>query len=435
MMASLTILKNTDDAPPPWELQKLYQTAQFYFNKQNWALSSLLLYYINHHVPGFHQALFQLGVAQMSLNYWQGAQESFEKLRFTLAWDPDVICNLAIIYWKQKKLKKSLSFFKFNIKNHPLHLPSKINLASFYIEYQRFNQAIKLYNELVYLYPQNLEYRFNLAACLQKNRHFEAALFHYRHILQENKQHYDAIYNMACIYWQLKNISAARFYWQTAQNIRSSPHIQFILETLINKKTNLTHHQAYVVELFQQYAENYDHDLKNHLKYQIPDFLKDYLKNIRYGKVLEIGCGTGINGPIIKNICQYLIGVDLSFKMLEKALKKTCYDELRCYDALVFLEENSEHFDCLFALDVSPYILNFERIFVAPHIREMIFSIEISSHYPCELLSSGRMSYHPDFIRQEALKQGFKIHYQKQLVARMQNQLFIEVMLYHLKKG
>lgn len=434
-MASYPILKLESFSPPAWELQRLYQEALFHFKKNDWSLSSIILYYIHQHAPQFHQALFPLGVAQMSLGFWTGAEESFEKLQDLRPWDADVICNLAVIYWKQKKLKHALSYFKFNIKNHPQHLPTKINLASLYVEYQHVSQAIHIYNELVYLHPEHIEFRFNLAACLQKNHHLDAALFHYQILLQKNTQHFDAIYNLACIYWQQQNLKAARFYWEAAQKIKNSPHIQFILESLIHHQDNFLHHQAYVTELFEQYAGHYDHDLKHHLKYQIPNFLSHYLKNKHFHRVLEIGCGTGLTGRVIKNACTYLIGVDLSPKMLEKAQQKNCYDELHHGDAIEFLEKYAQEFDSLFALDVSPYIRHFEKIFSFPTLQELIFSIEISATAPYEFQANGRISYHPAFIQTQAFAQGYQIIHEKKLAARMQGQLFKEVLIYHLKKG
>lgn len=420
--------------PTAWRLKRLYEDAQSAFSEKNWNKAASLLYYIHQQTPHFHHALFQLGVAQMSIHHWQGAEESFEKLRKNIPWDADIICNLAIVYWKQKKLKKALSYFRFNLKHHPHHLETPNNLASLYVEYHHLHKAIQQYTQILYRQPNRYDIRFNLAACLQKKGWLDDAIFHYRQILQEHPTHFDSLYNLACIYWQQQDIDAARFYLQSALKIKNEPHLQFMLNTLFNQQADLSHHRDYVQHLFDNYADHYDEHLSKILEYQLPDYLSLYLSDKKFNHVVELGCGTGLCGQVIKKVSVHLKGIDISQEMLKKAKLKNTYDALDCQDAIEFLKQHRPPIDCLMAFDVSPYMPDFLKIFEFENILEMILTIEISEIYPKNLEASGRISYHPRAIEEAAQKSRYQILHQEKLGARLQHQQFIDLMFYHLKR-
>ncbi len=431
----MTLLVLNDSIQPrAWRLKKIYEDARHAFREKNWYKAASLLYYIHQQTPDFHYALFQLGIAQMSMHHWQGAEESFEKLRQDIPWDADIICNLAIVYWKQKKLKKSLSFFRFNLKHHPHHLETPNNLANLYVEYHHLAKAIQQYAQILYRQPKRYDIRFNLAACLQKKGWLDDAIFHYRQILQEHPTHYDSLYNLACLYWQKKDLTAALFYLKTAQKIKNEPHLQFMLDTLFNQKMNLSHHRDYVQNLFENYAHDYDKHLSQVLEYQLPYYLSRYLSDKNFKHVVEMGCGTGLCGQIIKKVSVHLRGVDFSKEMLKKAEQKNIYDELDCQDAIEFLNQHLQPIACLMAFDVSPYMPDFLKIFEFENIGEILLTIEISEIYPQNLEASGRISYHPKTIEEEAKKHHYQIVHKEKIGARLQHQQFLDLMFYHLKR-
>jgi predicted TPR repeat methyltransferase len=58
-----------------------------------------------------------------------------------------------------------------------------------------------------------------------------------------------------------------------------------------------------------------------------------------WGCCVDLGCGTGLLGPLLRPQAHSLDGVDLSGKMMEKARGKECYDRLFVRDVVKFLEE------------------------------------------------------------------------------------------------
>ncbi len=71
------------------------------------------------------------------------------------------------------------------------------------------------------------------------------------------------------------------------------------------------------VNKFDEIADNY-----NLVDYIIPDSWRRKATKAAYGRVLEVGIGTGLNLPFYSASCTEIVGIDVSPRMLEKAKKK-----------------------------------------------------------------------------------------------------------------
>ena len=101
--------------------------------------------------------------------------------------------------------------------------------------------------------------------------------------------------------------------------------MKHIIASLTGKKTEKAPRE-YVENLFDDYAIKFEITLVNDLKYKTPKLIRNILlklnDNQALGSVLDLGCGTGLLGPEIKNNCSKLQGIDLSNKMLTLAKRK-----------------------------------------------------------------------------------------------------------------
>lgn len=117
---------------------------------------------------------------------------------------------------------------------------------------------------------------------------------------------------------------------------------------------------AYLRNLFDQYAPRFDRELVQALSYRGPEILRDALERIAPGRtferVLDLGCGTGLMGEAIRDRAAELVGVDLSFAMVEAARKKHVYDRLEAAELREFLNRQSGTFDLVLAADVFVYL-------------------------------------------------------------------------------
>src|SRR5437764_2274707 len=97
---------------------------------------------------------------------------------------------------------------------------------------------------------------------------------------------------------------------------------------------------GYVRTLFDQYAPRFDRALAD-LNYSAPAMLRDTVTQhgTRFGSMLDLGCGTGLAGATFRPHVDWLVGIDLSPKMIEQARKKDLYDRLTVADIAQYLAE------------------------------------------------------------------------------------------------
>jgi predicted TPR repeat methyltransferase len=128
---------------------------------------------------------------------------------------------------------------------------------------------------------------------------------------------------------------------------------------------------VFVAQLFDQYAARFDTHLQNTLAYSAPQKLLQSLQNVRgaaaiFSHTLDLGCGTGLMGEVIRPFTQQLTGVDLSAKMLEKAAQKSIYDGLEVGELVGFLAQQPvKSTDLILAADVLVYMGDLALLFAA----------------------------------------------------------------------
>eukprot|EP00879_Flechtneria_rotunda_P021026 GHRR01022148.1.p1 GENE.GHRR01022148.1~~GHRR01022148.1.p1 ORF type:complete len:412 (+),score=104.67 GHRR01022148.1:619-1854(+) len=124
-----------------------------------------------------------------------------------------------------------------------------------------------------------------------------------------------------------------------------------------------------VARMFDQYADHFDQHLVEQLQYKTPLVLMKCIQEAaaiasqgaQWSCCIDLGCGTGLMGPLLRQHVQHLAGIDLSSKMVEKARERGCYDELAVGELAQYLETAAQQgadqaYDLLVAADVFVYI-------------------------------------------------------------------------------
>jgi len=120
---------------------------------------------------------------------------------------------------------------------------------------------------------------------------------------------------------------------------------------------------AYVEALFDDYAPRFEDALVGRLGYRTPEALETMIRAAmvargvgRFGRALDLGCGTGLMGGRLRPLVDRLEGVDLSAKMLGEARRKGIYDRLEKDDLKAMLEAEQKSIDLIVAADVLNYV-------------------------------------------------------------------------------
>lgn len=117
---------------------------------------------------------------------------------------------------------------------------------------------------------------------------------------------------------------------------------------------------AYVETLFDQHAEAFEDILVEQLDYCVPAMVRERLDRLNlgpFGKMLDLGCGTGLTGATMRDRVEDLTGLDISENMVEIAHEKDLYETLYVSEITDYLEDNDDGpFDLVTATDVLPYL-------------------------------------------------------------------------------
>jgi predicted TPR repeat methyltransferase len=71
--------------------------------------------------------------------------------------------------------------------------------------------------------------------------------------------------------------------------------------------------------------------------------------------IADLGCGTGLCGPLFAPWAKTLVGVDLSARMINQARSRGVYHELLVEEISAFLAERPNQFDLAISADVFEY--------------------------------------------------------------------------------
>lgn len=117
---------------------------------------------------------------------------------------------------------------------------------------------------------------------------------------------------------------------------------------------------AFVETLFDDYAPRFEAALQGRLAYRVPEELAALIASESgedpFGAVLDLGCGTGLLGALLRARATRLEGLDLSAAMLAEAEGKRIYDRLERHDLGDPAPLPGAPFDLVTASDVLNYV-------------------------------------------------------------------------------
>ncbi|OWV90659.1 S-adenosylmethionine-dependent methyltransferase [Rhizobium sp. R635] len=180
---------------------------------------------------------------------------------------------------------------------------------------------------------------------------------------------------------------------------------------------------AYVETLFDQHAEVFEDVLVEQLGYHVPMLVRQRLQALDLGpfkRLLDLGCGTGLTGGTLRDLCEDMTGIDISEKMVEIAHEKDLYETLFVAEVEDFLDDNDEDaFDLITATDVLPYLGALEPLFfgAAENLTPGGLFIFSSETLPEEMLAGRaymvgahqRFAHADAYVRERLTATGFEL--------------------------
>jgi predicted TPR repeat methyltransferase len=131
-------------------------------------------------------------------------------------------------------------------------------------------------------------------------------------------------------------------------------------------------------------------------------------------RILDLGCGTGLNGPLFRPLAQRLDGVDLSPGMIAKARERGLYDALEVAEIGRYLAACARRYSLVLATDVlvdfgdlSGVLSGVRRVLKSGG--RFIATTELGAGAPFALGRAGRYVHNQDYVRWAAKAAGLGV--------------------------
>ncbi len=395
--------------------------------------------------PDFVQAHWQLGNLHLARKETDIAITHYQAV---LQYQPDhvdTLNNLGVAYLKQGKFKDALELFQKALTVDPKHQDARSNLAATFLQQDRFTESAWHYQLYLQLAPDDIDAHYNYAVAAMALGNLEDAIQHFQRTVELMPDHADAHGNLAAIYVKMGKKDQAIDHYQKILAIQpENAAAIYMLGALTKSKVLPAAPAQYIKNLFDNYAGYFDTQLVDSLHYKIPTLMRTVLGKFvamrtTHERVLDLGCGTGLSGEAFRDLAKYLVGVDLSSRMLEKAKEKTIYDELHEMSILDFLATAAPFYDLILAADtlvyfgdLSPIFAGCYRILSAKGL--FIFSTEIGTAKIYELQATGRYVHSKAYVDQLAAEQGFIVLGFQEVIGRYQQDKPVKNFIYLLQK-
>lgn len=402
--------------------------------------------------------------------------------------------NLGRLFYKQRLFKDAIPLFEKALRLYPTYFEAHYNLANSFVQLNNYDRALIHYQNAVSLRENHYDARHNLGMVLFEAERYSEAEIHLQMVWEatkyiasglilgqiylalgkvENakklyewliaKEHTltEAHHNLGILFLWAHEYEKARKQFETVLRYDPSNETARHMALALKEENEDAAHQAptqYVKDLFDQYADHYDHHVKEKLHYQAPFQLRNAIgkkfgEKLKAGRLLDLGCGTGLSGVYMRDLATDLVGIDISAKMIEKAQTLGAYDELHTIEILEYLKEApSNPFNFIIASDVFVYCGDLAPIFagVVKHLvwggvfafttesLEMenlnVESTQTKILKNFKLQKTGRFAHSMDYILQLAKQHALQMEWEEKVVLRKNNEIDILGRLYILKR-
>ena len=391
--------------------------------------------------------------------YWNGKGITFERLDRpddafhaycrAIELDPgfsDAYNNRANVYAGMGKHWEAEDDYKKAVRLDPKFASAFNNLGALLYDQERYEEALECYRKAFIINPKQAETCSNLAMAVKEAGDPAEAVGLYFNALHLNPaltkiHHYLAqtLYDLYRGTQEDAKETAVKLAQKWAQFFPENPIAAHVCAALRGDCSDGAS-EDYVRELFDSFAESFETTLRK-VSYHVPDLLTEEMEKHPSGlRILDAGCGTGLNGAVLKSRASVLTGVDLSEKMIAAAQAKNIYDRLETENIVQFCQKNPEAFDFIVLADVVCYFGKLDllakavKAALAEGGTVFLTAEKLNSDQDYVLQPSGRFAHSEAYLKTVLRTVGFERVLLTTVVLRKENDLSVDGIMVTAKK-
>jgi predicted TPR repeat methyltransferase len=330
--------------------------------------------------------------------------------------------NLGIVYRQSGLLEEATAAYMQALKADPLYPEAFGNLGAVFIELGMLEEARQALVRAIELKPDFVKAYLALGRAYQAAGHWQMAVDCYRQAqvyAPGDAGAYRGMWRALIEAKQLEQAEDILREWLAVDP--DNPHARHMLAAQTGESAPERASDDYVRLLFDEFAGCFDFVLTEKLDYRAPQWVANAAREACAGRegtldIADLGCGTGLCGPLLKPLAKTLIGVDLSRKMLDKARGRGVYDLLVEGELTAFLAQTPGAYDLLVSADTLVYFGDLQAF--ADAARQALrpggalaFTVERAGDDQAEayrLQQHGRYAHRADYLDEALQRAGFR---------------------------
>jgi predicted TPR repeat methyltransferase len=335
----------------------------------------------------------------------------------------DAYNNLGNIFQQLGNAADAAEAYERALALRPDHPQAARNLGMVLRKLKRFEESVDVHQRAIAQAPANVENFYGLATVYQEMNRFEEAIETLRKalVIKPEPDGFRRLGHM--LYGQRRIDEAAANYEAWLRSDPDNPVAKHMLAACTLKDVPIRAENAFVTKVFDGFADTFDKVL-HRLEYRAPALVGQALRRTDGEprgelQIVDAGCGTGLLGQYLRPYARRLVGVDLSFRMLEKAAKRGLYDETIPAELGSFLRWSPEAFDIVASSDTLVYFGDLREVLAAARTSlrpggRLLFTLEHASNEDqlpegYRIHPHGRYSHTEGYVRRSLAAADFDV--------------------------
>ncbi len=390
---------------------------------------------------------FDKGLALHQQGRLAEAEPLYRRMLRTAPGHFDALHLLGVLCGQTNRFDEAHELLTRALAQRPDSAPALNNLGNTLGSLGQHEAAVQAFERALAVRPEDAKALRNRGTSLRALERPVEALASFDAALALQPDYPDALIGRAeCLLTLHRRSQAIATFQQALALGKEVDQIRYALASLGVGSAPSTAPADYVEALFDMYSHNFDEHLVERLGYRTPELLHAELLRANPPSdvdvdvdVIDLGCGTGLCGPLLRPLARRLVGVDLSGLMLAKARELGHYDELVRGDIAGVLTGRPQQFDIAVAADVFVYIGDLDAVFAATvaALRPgglFAFSVEACDEDDFRLGPTRRYAHSLGYLQRLAAAHGLAIESSQRCVIRKESDEGVEGLLVVMRR-